>query len=331
MATAPFAAPLYPPKFRAFDANGDPLAGGKVNSYIAGTSTPLATYPTYADALAGTNANANPTILDANGEASIFLQNTLYKIILQNSANVTQWTLDSVGPALGFPSPYTDEWTQETNPVVYSSAVQFTITGVDRTAFYHAGRRVKTTNTGGTRYSTVSSSSFGTNTTVNLVNDSGTLDAGLSAVYLGWTSYVNASYLDPRSFFSAVKSGNQTGFAASTKVATWTVEEDAQAEWVAGTNRWVCKYPGKYVVMASAEMADTGTNVAMTLQIAKNAGVVGQTVNRSSPTASQIWGYHAHYLDTLAAGDFIEVFVLGSANTTVQGTIGTRFSIVRQP
>jgi hypothetical protein len=39
---------------------------------------------------------------------------------------------------------------------------------------------LSTTNTGGTIYSTVVSSSFAANTTINVANDSGTLDAGLS-------------------------------------------------------------------------------------------------------------------------------------------------------
>jgi hypothetical protein len=44
------------PLFRAFDPNGLPLAGGKVYTYAAGTSTPLATYTDQA----GSTTNANP-------------------------------------------------------------------------------------------------------------------------------------------------------------------------------------------------------------------------------------------------------------------------------
>lgn len=327
--TAPFAAPLFVPRTRLFDTAGDPLSGGKIETYVAGTSTPLATYPTYADALAGTNANANPVVLDSAGEAAIFLTNTFYKIIAKDSGGTHQWTMDSVGPALGFPQPFPTEWVSGTNAFVYVSATSFTVTGVDVTATYHAGRRVKTTNTGGTRYSTVSSSSFATNTIVNLINDSGTLDSGLSAVAYGWNSYSNPSYLSPRTAFTAIKSGNQTAFAASTKIATWTSQVDNNTEWDNANNRWVCRYPGLYLVQLSVEAADTGVNQVITPQISLSGSVVAQGANRSSATASQIWSYNAHYLGNLTAAQYIEAFLLGTANTTAQGTAGTRLTVTR--
>lgn len=55
------------------DANGVPLSGAKLYTYMSGTATPLATY---AD-LAGTVANSNPIILNARGCApqEIYLDN----------------------------------------------------------------------------------------------------------------------------------------------------------------------------------------------------------------------------------------------------------------
>jgi len=82
------------PKARFFDASGAPLAGGKVYTYVAGTTTPKATYT---DAGGGT-PNANPAILDAAGEANIWIRGN-YKIVLKNSADVTQWTVDNVSGA----------------------------------------------------------------------------------------------------------------------------------------------------------------------------------------------------------------------------------------
>ena len=46
-----------------FGAGGVPLAGGKIYTYLTGTSTPQATY---ADML-GAGTNTNPIILDAGG------------------------------------------------------------------------------------------------------------------------------------------------------------------------------------------------------------------------------------------------------------------------
>lgn len=83
---------LPPIKLQFFDSSGDPLAGGKIWSYQAGTSTPLATYTDKG----GLTANANPVILDANGEASIWLSSAAYKFVIMNSLDVTLRTVDNV-------------------------------------------------------------------------------------------------------------------------------------------------------------------------------------------------------------------------------------------
>lgn len=329
LTTSLFAAPLMVPVFRWFDANGNPLAGGKVETYEAGTSTPLNTYQNYNDAISGANWNANPVILDANGAAQIWVQARFYKIIVKDSGGTVLYSQDYVSTALGYPYPTVTEWILEEQAPTYIGATSFKFAGIDLTSRYHAGRRLFLDNV----YATVRTSSFGTDTTVTVVCDgaSGVVPPTLANVKYGLTGYVNSPYLDPRTFFTAIKSGNQSSFGSSTKVATWTMQVDANSEWDNANNRWVCRYPGNYQVQVSAEMADTGTNIALTLEIKKNGATVGQTANRSSATASQIWGYHAHYLGTLTNTDYIEVFVTGSANTTVQGTAGTRFSVVRVP
>ena len=87
-------------KQRFFDSNGDPLAGGKLYSYIAGTSTPLGTFT---DAGGGT-PNANPVILDANGEADVWIGSGTYKFVLKDTDDVTQWTVDDVVSAAAPPT-----------------------------------------------------------------------------------------------------------------------------------------------------------------------------------------------------------------------------------
>lgn len=88
--------PNFYPQF--FDGNGDPLSGGKIYFYRAGTGTPLDTYPTLADALAGTNANSNPVILDANGHPSSDIWGTDddYDMVLKTSADVTVYSQEDV-------------------------------------------------------------------------------------------------------------------------------------------------------------------------------------------------------------------------------------------
>lgn len=90
------ALPIPFPVFRAFDhSTGAPLAFGLVNFYIAGTST---RQNTYTDATLGT-PNANPVVLDINGEAQIFPDpNLVYKVVLTGPAaggSVLQWTVDN--------------------------------------------------------------------------------------------------------------------------------------------------------------------------------------------------------------------------------------------
>ena len=81
------------PKFTAtVKETGAPLAGGKLYVYDAGTTNPATSYT---DRDAGT-PNANPVILDANGQADIWLPDGLFKLVLDNSADVTQWTVDQI-------------------------------------------------------------------------------------------------------------------------------------------------------------------------------------------------------------------------------------------
>ena len=80
-----------------FTNAGVPLAGGKIYTYGAGGSTPLATYTTSA----GNIAHPNPIVLDSSGRVpgggEVWLTSDLaYKFVLQTSASVTIQTLDNV-------------------------------------------------------------------------------------------------------------------------------------------------------------------------------------------------------------------------------------------
>ena len=81
------------PKLQFFDANGDPLVGGKLYSYIAGTTTPQATYTDES----GSTTNTNPVILDSRGEASVWFGPGTYKLKLTTAADVDVWTVDYLG------------------------------------------------------------------------------------------------------------------------------------------------------------------------------------------------------------------------------------------
>lgn len=79
-------------KQRFADSNGDPLNGGKLYSYAAGTTTPLATYTDQS----GLTPNTNPIILDSSGYADVWIGNSSYKFILYDQNDVLQFSTDNV-------------------------------------------------------------------------------------------------------------------------------------------------------------------------------------------------------------------------------------------
>jgi len=181
-----FLSPVFGAGAQLFTNAGIPLAGGKIYTYLAGTTTLAATY---VDNTQGT-INANPIILDSSGRPpqEVWLQGGLtYKFVVTDSAGTpVGYTYDNVGGVndATYPQQSTSEWFTGSTPT-YVSATSFTVPG-DQTTTYVAARRIKASVTAGTSYSSISSSSFGAGvTTVNVTNDSTTLDAGLSVAQYG--------------------------------------------------------------------------------------------------------------------------------------------------
>lgn len=177
------------------DANGAPLVGGAIHTYAAGTSTPIATY-TGSD---GLTAQANPVVLNASGlpDSPIWLPaGQAVKMVIKDADGVTLRTVDNL---TGINDPAgiaaASEWVTYTGEPTYISATSFSVEG-DQTGTFQVSRRLRCTNTGGTVYSTITASSYNAGTaltTVTVANDSGTLDAGLSAVAYGLLSASNPS------------------------------------------------------------------------------------------------------------------------------------------
>jgi len=84
-----------------FDNNGNPLSGGKLYTYAAGTTTPLAAYTTSA----GNVPHTNPIILDSagrvpGGQIWLTVGDVDYKFLLETLANVLIGTFDNISPTL---------------------------------------------------------------------------------------------------------------------------------------------------------------------------------------------------------------------------------------
>ena len=174
----------------AIDANGEPYSSGELYTYDAGSTTPRTTYTSSA----GTVAQANPIVLNTRGMPSspIWLPTGQTKFLLKNEDGDTIWTIDNVSE-INDQTTVADQWTASGLTPTYIAATQFSVPG-DHTSTFEVGRRLRATVNAGTVYSRISVSSFGGGiTTVTVVNDSTTLDSGMSAVSYGILTATNQS------------------------------------------------------------------------------------------------------------------------------------------
>ena len=118
-----------------FDDNGEPLSGGKLYSYSAGTTTPQTTYTSSSGAVAHTN----PIILDAAGRVSsggeIWLTNGVtYKFVLKTSTDTSIATWDNISGGNVSPNAsdvaYNPPFTNATSTTVAAKLAQ-TVSAAD--------------------------------------------------------------------------------------------------------------------------------------------------------------------------------------------------------
>jgi len=86
--------------FQFFTILGQPLAGGKIYTYQAGSSTPLATYTDNT----GATANANPIVLGTDGRPATEIWLTYgynYKFVLKDANDTTIQTYDNLYGIIG--------------------------------------------------------------------------------------------------------------------------------------------------------------------------------------------------------------------------------------
>lgn len=243
------------------DANGDPLSGGTVEVYVAGSSAPATTYSDPS----GLVPNTWPIVLNTlglNSQGAVWITGGIaYKYVIKDAAGVVQRTIDNVS-GINDASLALDQWVVFQGSPVYISGTSFSVAG-DQTDVFQVSRRIKTANSGGTVYGTVQASIYSSpNTTVTVIPDSpGALDSGLSQVSLGLITPENTSlpalYLSMR---NRVINGN---FNINQRNWAGTVNLSAG---VYGHDRWKAGSGGATYTFAASGADTTLTISAGTLQ-----------------------------------------------------------------
>jgi len=107
-----------------FDNNGDPLVGGKLFTFAAGTTTPQVTYTS----ASGTTPNSNPIILNGGGRvpSEIWLTDGLeYKFVLYTSTNQLIGSWDNV---VGINSNFVNYTSEQEIQTATAGQTVFTLT-----------------------------------------------------------------------------------------------------------------------------------------------------------------------------------------------------------
>lgn len=179
-----------------FSSNGVLAVGYKLYTYLAGTTTKEAVAADFA----GSAFHTNPIVLNAIGmppNAPIYLDTSKsYKFVYATPADTDPpvspiYTADNV--TVKDLTAVISEWVTGTTPT-YISSNSFSVAG-DQRSLYHVGRRVKLVAAGSTVYGVISSSVYGSVTTVTvLVDDQLTISASLNSVFYGLLSAAGSSW-----------------------------------------------------------------------------------------------------------------------------------------
>lgn len=304
---------------QTIDANGDPLVGGTISTYLAGTSTAKTTYT---DDTGGTSQGVVMTLnslgYPTNGPVWM-LGGVPLKFIIKNAAGVTQSTFDDIS-GIGDTAIAADQWVLYGAAPTYISATSFSVVGDQTNTFQYSaasgGRRIKSTNSGGTIYSVISASVFSAGvTTVTVVNDSGILDSGMSAVSYGLLSALNPSIPT----LGLVPGVTATAGDNSTKLATTAFVNT-------GTH--------KVVVHSGNGHGSTNTKIRRFTTAMTNTGTAivyaDSAANGATFTIAETAFYAIQYTDNTAAGPTVNGISLNSAELTtsvISIVVATRLSI----
>ena len=311
-----------------FSASGTALAvGHKLYTYVADSSTALATYT---DSTGGT-PQTNPIILNSLGmptNGQIWLTSGLsYKFVWKDASDVEIKTEDNITGVTSAASG--SQWIASGLTPTYVSATSFTLSG-DQTSAFHVGRRLQSTTTAGTIYSTITATTYTTLTTVTVSNDSGVLDSGLSAVNYGLLSATNPSvpstYAKSGPLFSAYASAaTSIPNNSATKVNFATEEFDTNTNYDTSTSRFTPTIPGYYRVSGCVETA--AASGVCNARLYKN-GAGAKAGPLASATASGGAGAATATIFMNGTTDYVELWFFqnsGAAVNTIASATATYF------
>jgi hypothetical protein len=179
-----------------FTNTGSVLTGGKLYTYLAGTTTPAATYTTFA----GSTAHTNPIVLDAAGRVpsggEIWILNlTSYKFVLKDSNDVLIATYDNIASV----DAATVGYTPGPNSLLTSTTVQSALdslsdesSGSSVVGFIQTGTGVVATTAQAKMRQVVSVMDFGAVADGNLGTDTGTNNSPAFNAALAYASSIGA-------------------------------------------------------------------------------------------------------------------------------------------
>lgn len=314
------------PKLKFFDNAGNPLNGGKLFTYAAGTSTKIATY---VDST-GITPNANPIILDYRGECNCWIPpNVAFKYVLAPSTDTDPPT----NPIFSVDQLVSSQLITLYGGVDTGSANTYVLTFVSNFTAYQDGIVIywvpANANTGA---STLNVNGLGA---VAIINQNGsTLTAGqLIANQVAVVMYKGTGFQLLSSGLAS--SASQTIFIArrnslgtpqtltnnaSTTVIFDTEDADAGNNYNNATGIYTAPVAGVYTFTAQLRITSNATAAQLpgTYFFSKNAGGAAPNIillsgvfptqaSGSIATASQVARYNGSATFSLAVNDTIKV------------------------
>jgi len=213
----------------------------------------------------------------------------------------------------------TNGWVLSEDTWTYASATSFTISGVDRTAIFTKGTRIKLTQTTD-KYFVVTSSSFSTNTTVNITGGSDYTLAN-AAITNPYYSY-QANPQGYPTFFNWTptwgKSGTPPNIGNGTIVGKMMVVGSAVYYYIKVTSGSTTTFGDAYYAYYFTGHPISSTDIVFTGMIIQSPSPYGRCVIGSQGTTGWLYysaspyGFNASNPFTLVSGDTFYIAGWGS-------------------